>query len=493
MRTKAKLDYETKKSYMVTVTATDPDGLSASIDVTIMVTDVDEAPMIMLGGLAISGMSSPRFVENGTGSVATYTATGPDADRASWSLEGADVGDFRISSGGMLTFRSSPDYENPMDADMDNMYMVAVKASDGTYMDTHAVMVMVTNVDEDGTVTLSTTSPVVGTELTASLSDLDMVVESSVTWQWARSMDMNSWMDIDGAGARMRTYTPTMDDDDMYLRVTATYTDGHGSGKTEMAMTDNAVSFNAVPEFAAGTDTREVEENAAAGENVGAPVTAMDADNDTLAYSLGGTDMASFTVDNMGQIMVGAGTMLDYETKASYMVTVTASDDIASDSIDVMVMVTNMEEMGEVTLWAGAVALTMAPQVGETITGAVMDPDNPEDDATVESWQWARTMDAWTHGQLDAHHWRNRRRVHGDGRRHGLLPAGDGDVHGRGGHGHGHGVLDADHDGDRHRRGRSSGDYRGRRTKLCRERDGRGGHLLGDRPGGCDYHLVPGG
>ena len=75
----------------------------------------------------------------------------------------------------------------------------------------------------------------VGTELTASLSDLDMVVESSVTWQWARSMDMNSWMDIDGAGARMRTYTPTMDDDDMYLMVTATYTDGHGSGKTEMA------------------------------------------------------------------------------------------------------------------------------------------------------------------------------------------------------------------------------------------------------------------
>ena len=150
LRTKAKLDYETKNSYMVTVTARDSDGLSASIDVTIMVIDMDEAPMIMLGGLAISGMSSPRFAENGTGSVATYTATGPDADRASWSLEGADVGDFRISSGGMLTFRSSPDYENPMDADMDNMYMVTVKASDGTYMDTHAVMVRVTNEDELG-------------------------------------------------------------------------------------------------------------------------------------------------------------------------------------------------------------------------------------------------------------------------------------------------------------------------------------------------------
>ena len=50
----------------------------------------------------------------------------------------------------MLTFRSSPDYENPMDADMDNVYMVTIMADDGTYMDTHDVMVMVTNEDEPG-------------------------------------------------------------------------------------------------------------------------------------------------------------------------------------------------------------------------------------------------------------------------------------------------------------------------------------------------------
>ena len=58
--------------------------------------------------------------------------------------------------------------------------------------------------------------------------------------------------------------------------------------------------------------------------------------------------------------------------------------------------------MGEVTLWAGTDALTMAPQVGETITGAVMDPDgNPGDmppiamDTTINdvTWQWSRTMD----------------------------------------------------------------------------------------------------
>ena len=40
--TKAALDYETKASYSVTVTASDSGGLSDSIDVTITVTNVDE-------------------------------------------------------------------------------------------------------------------------------------------------------------------------------------------------------------------------------------------------------------------------------------------------------------------------------------------------------------------------------------------------------------------------------------------------------------------
>ena len=91
---------------------------------------------------------------------------------------------------------------------------------------------------------------------------------------------------------------------------------------------------------------------------------------------------------------------LDYETKATYEVMVTATDpDSASDMITVTITVTNVDEMGMVTLWAGTdVPLTMAPQVGDTITGAVMDPDGG---VTGESWQWARTMDtadmsSWT-------------------------------------------------------------------------------------------------
>ena len=111
---------------------------------------MDEAPEIMLGGLGISGMRNVSYAENGTDAVATYTAAGPESDSATWSLSGDDAGLFSISrSGGVLTFRSSPDYEEPADADTNNTYMVTVSADDGTYMDTVNVTIRVT--DEDDT------------------------------------------------------------------------------------------------------------------------------------------------------------------------------------------------------------------------------------------------------------------------------------------------------------------------------------------------------
>ena len=87
METKAKLDYETKKSYTVEVTATDPSNATATVTVTIKVTDVDEVPVITVGGLAISGNRSVE-VKEGSTAVATYTAAGPDADMATWDAVG---------------------------------------------------------------------------------------------------------------------------------------------------------------------------------------------------------------------------------------------------------------------------------------------------------------------------------------------------------------------------------------------------------------------
>ena len=145
---------------------------------------------------------------------------------------------------------------------------------------------------------------------------------------------------------------------------------------------------NMDPRFSETAPTRSIAENSAGGSNVGAPVTATDRDGDTLAYTLSGADAASFSIGrNSGQITVGAGTMLDFETKPSYSVRVTARDGRGgSDTIAVAVAVTNVEEQGTVTL------NPERPLVGTALTASLTDPDGG---VTGETWQWSRsdTMD----------------------------------------------------------------------------------------------------
>ena len=81
--------------------------------------------------------------------------------------------------------------------------------------------------------------------------------------------------------------------------------------------------MNYWPEFPAATAERSIAENAAEGTPVGDPVSATDANDDTLTYALGA---APFTIDDDGQIRVARGAALDYEAGTLYVVTVTATD-----------------------------------------------------------------------------------------------------------------------------------------------------------------------
>ena len=69
--------------------------------------------------------------------------------------------------------------------------------------------------------------------------------------------------------------------------------------------------------------SRSVEENTDPKVGFGDPVAAEDKDGDLLLHTLSGPDAASFTIDNIGQLKTKAA--LDFETKPTYMVTVTAN------------------------------------------------------------------------------------------------------------------------------------------------------------------------
>ena len=99
---------------------------------------------------------------------------------------------------------------------------------------------------------------------------------------------------------------------------------------------------------ASETGARSVPEGTAAGTDIGAPVEAEDP-GDTLTYTLGGTDAASFDiVAATGQLQTKAA--LDAATKATYTVMVTATDTAgASAEITVTITVTcsTLGELGD--------------------------------------------------------------------------------------------------------------------------------------------------
>ena len=132
------------------------------------------------------------------------------------------------------------------------------------------------------------------------------------------------------------------------VRVAATKSgeeDGDWSG--EMTGTPSAPPpTNRPPAFGADTATLAVDENTAAGTDIGAALTATDPDSDTLTYTLEGTDAASFAIDSAtGQLQTKSGVTYDHEAKPSYSVTVKAADpDGASDTIAVTVNLVDLDE-----------------------------------------------------------------------------------------------------------------------------------------------------
>ena len=185
---------------------------------------------------------------------------------------------------------------------------------------------LVVDEEEFGSIALSSYQPYLGTSMAAVLADPDGVV-GEVEWVWHRNDNpsrlwASRWEPV--TSATSSTYTTVEADLGSILRVTATYDDGQGPGKSVHAVSQTeVVEFRGPLFLEAQSDSglplerpvaRGVAENAGAGENVGGPVIAVSPDGGTLVYTLSGEDAALFDIDSRsGQISVKAGTELDYE------------------------------------------------------------------------------------------------------------------------------------------------------------------------------------
>ena len=334
------LDYETKTSYTVTVTVTaaaknagvnaqslDPNAPGDyTVPVTINVTDVNEPP-------AFSADTATRSIaENSAANTnigAVVTATDPDGvakfNTLTYSLTGTDASDFTIDSAtGQIKVKSALDYED------DTSYSVTVNVTDGknasgtadtTADDTIAVTINVTDVNEPppapGAPTVAQNSATPATKLDVSWTAPSTTGKPAIDdydVQYRLSGD-STWSSHSFSGTGTSTTIGSLDKGKSYeVQVRAVNDEGNGAW---------SASGDAITK--GGSMTRSIDENSAAGSNVGAAVTASNTTY-TYTHALSGTDAGKFEISSStGQITVKSGTSLDYEAKDEYSVVVTVT------------------------------------------------------------------------------------------------------------------------------------------------------------------------
>ena len=126
----------------------------------------------------------------------------------------------------------------------------------------------------------------------------------------------------------------------------------------------------------AGSAEREVAENTPAGTAIGAPVAASDPDGDALTYTLSGPDASAFDLDSAsGQLRTKAA--LDYESRASYAVIVTAGDGRGGTARQSVAVTVTDEDEPPPAPDAPAVAAASTASLTVTWTAPAMDGRPP--------------------------------------------------------------------------------------------------------------------
>ena len=102
----------------------------------------NDAPIITNTSMNVS------VQENQTGAF-TVTASDSDGDALTFSISGTDSALFNITTAGVITFKTAPDFEAPSDGDVDNVYVLVAQVSDGTASASGNFTVTVTNDTSD--------------------------------------------------------------------------------------------------------------------------------------------------------------------------------------------------------------------------------------------------------------------------------------------------------------------------------------------------------
>ena len=342
-------DADGDNSYELIITASDQANNSSELDLSIIVVDdIGSAPQFASDSMSVG------FDENAVSTV--YNALAIDADlgdSVAYSLSGTDANLFSIdSSSGALTFVNPPDYEQPADADANNVYELAITATDSPVgnQSQQSLTVTVNNVNDNlpafqlsaDSFTVSENTTAV-TTVAAADADGDALTFALITSTDAAAFALDSSSGVLVFDPAPDFETPQDSNADNIYQLELSVFDGAYS--TSLDLNVSVANIDEAPSFAAATLDLPVNENTSGAVY---QAQATDPEQTSLTYSASGADASLFTLDSTsGDLAFNQSpnfeTPLDQDADNVYQLEITASDGAnpASQSIAVTVVDVN--------------------------------------------------------------------------------------------------------------------------------------------------------
>ena len=336
-------------SYSVNV-----DGTSATANVDVEVVSVNDPPVF-------KDFITASSIDENTLVVLSIVVEDVEDDPIGFSLTGTDSNKLSISSSGQITFNSNPDFEAPGDSDGDNQYDITVEASDGSDITTDNLSITILDVENEGNPIiegLASQSILENEEILISFSVTDPQ-EDSISFSLS-GIDSNLFnLSFDGLNAvitsSQKDYELPEDSDsnNVYL-FNVNFSDDLNTTSQEVEISITNVNDN--DPVITSSDSFTVPEN----QQSVATISATDADNDVLSFSISGLDAAAFTIADTGNLTLNENA--NFEVQNTYSLIVTVTDGLYSAASTLTV---NISDVNESPLF-GAIASEIS--VDENIT-----------------------------------------------------------------------------------------------------------------------------
>ena len=327
-------------------------GQTSVSSISITVTSVNDIPKF-------TNLLTNYTVDENQTAVTSIDVSDVESEPLTVSITGADATSFNLSSENVLSFASSPDYEEQ------SSYAITVSVTDGIDTLSKDVIVNLNNLNDNNPIiaSLAFDAPENQTAIgnvNASDADLDALIYSNT----------GSEVSITSSGLLTFVVAPDYETKSSYTTA-VTVSDGLNQLTENITiditnLNDNPTNFTSSAAFSANENQ----------SSIGA-VVATDADTQSLTYSISGSELSITSVGVLSFVDTP-----DYEAKTSYSATVTASDGVNSGSQDISVSVIDVNDnapvftsettfnIAENQLDIGSVTTTDADD-GNTITYSV--------------------------------------------------------------------------------------------------------------------------